>query len=210
MFRSAAVFFNEGGPFMWPILIILAVSIAVMLDRFIYYFIYCSSNSKSLLPQLTSHISSNRSAEALNCLKKRNSPFYALLRTALSRFHEGASVNLIEEGIEETSIKELPKLSRRLSYLSLFANIATLVGLLGTIAGLQQSFGSLSSANPAEKAEMLSAGIAQAMNTTAFGLVVAVPCMLLYTLFTNKQQQILNDIDDVTVRIVNSMKKVRI
>lgn len=209
MFRSAAVFFNEGGPFMWPILIILAISIAVMLDRFIYYFIYCSSNSKFLLPQLTTLINNNQSAEALKYVKKRNNPFFSLLRTALVRFHEGASVNLIEEGIEETSIKELPKLSKRLSYLSLFANIATLVGLLGTIAGLQQSFGSLSSANPAEKAEMLSAGIAQAMNTTAFGLVVAVPCMLLYTFFTNKQQQILNDIDDITVRLVNTMKKVR-
>jgi biopolymer transport protein ExbB/TolQ len=142
-------------------------------------------------------------------LKKRHTPFFVLLRVAVERYQAGAPMEQVREGIEESSIKELPKITRRISYLSLFANIATLVGLLGTIAGLQQSFGSLASADAAQKAAMLSAGIAQAMNTTAFGLIVAVPCMVVFTLLNNKQQSLIADIDDAVVRVVNMMKTMR-
>ena len=98
-------------------------------------------------------------------------------------------------------------MSQRLNYLSLFANIATLLGLLGTIAGLQVSFSSLVAVEAAKKATMLAQGISQAMNTTAFGLIVAVPCMILYTILFNKQQALTKDLDEAVVRLLNYMKK---
>lgn len=209
MYQMLATQFNQGGPFMWAILGVFTVAVAVIIERVLYYFIFCSVNSSRILSSVIKSVRENSVGNELTILKKRKSPFHILLATALERYHAGAPIQQIEEGIQEASIKEIPKLSSRLSYLSLIANIATLVGLLGTIAGLQQSFGSLASAEAAQKAAMLSAGIAQAMNTTAFGLIVAVPCMILYTLLNNKQQSIMHDIDDAVVRTVNVMKTVK-
>jgi biopolymer transport protein ExbB/TolQ len=207
--QNIAAQFNAGGTFMWVILIVFAIALAVVIERVIYYFFFCYANAPRLVQSISRFINDNKSTEALTLLKKRSSPLYKLLRIAVERYYAGAPIAQIEEGIEEASIKEIPKITGKISYLSLFANIATLVGLLGTIAGLQQSFSSLASAEAAQKAAMLAAGIAQAMNTTAFGLIVAVPCMILFTLLSNKQQSLINDIDDAVVRVVNSMKTER-
>ena len=212
MIKSIATWFNAGGPYMWVILGVCAVAFAVAADRFIYYFILCGTDSSRLLHRISGLLSGTAQTgiDRFSFIKKRRTPLYTLLKTAIDRFEAGAPIEQIQEGVEEASIKELPKITRRISYLALFANIATLVGLLGTIAGLQQSFGSLASAEAAQKAAMLAAGIAQAMNTTAFGLIVAVPCMVLFTILNNKQQSIINDIDDAVVRVVNTMKTVRV
>ena len=209
MVQSIATWFNSGGPFMWVILTVLAVATAVVIERFLYFFIICAPDASGLTRKVTASLDECRTGETLTLLKKHRIPLFNLLRIAVERFHAGAPIEQIQEGIEEASIKEIPKIGKRLSYLSLFANMSTLVGLLGTIAGLQKSFGSLASVDAAQKAAMLSAGIAQAMNTTAFGLIVAVPCMMLYTLFSNKQQSLINDIDDAVVRVVNTMRTVR-
>jgi biopolymer transport protein ExbB/TolQ len=100
-------------------------------------------------------------------------------------------------------------MTQRLNYLSLFANVATLLGLLGTIGGLQVSFSSLAAAEAAKKATMLAAGISQAMNTTAFGLIVAVPCMIMYTALSNKRDRLLKDLDEAVVRLTNYLKRRR-
>jgi biopolymer transport protein ExbB/TolQ len=113
------------------------------------------------------------------------------------------------DSVERVSISELPRISRRLNYLALIANIATLVGLLGTIVGLQTSFGSLASTDAAQKAAQLANGIAEAMNTTAFGLIVAVPSMVLYTILSNKQQSLIKDIDRGIAMFVDTVKEVR-
>ncbi|MBN1759120.1 MAG: MotA/TolQ/ExbB proton channel family protein [Chitinispirillaceae bacterium] len=208
MISSIAAWFNAGGPYMWVILGVCAIAIAVAADRFIYYYLLCRTDPSRLQNRIMD-VLTKKSADRFTFLKKGRSPLFVLLQTAVDRFEAGAPMEQIEEGVEEASIKELPKITRRISYLSLFANIATLVGLLGTIAGLQQSFGSLASAEASQKAALLAAGIAQAMNTTAFGLIVAVPCMALFTFLNNKQQSLINDIDDTVVRIVNTMKTVR-
>lgn len=209
MFQTIATQFNAGGTFMWVILMIFAIALAVVIERTIYYFIFCSSNSGRLVHTISKALSENRIQETLAQLRKRKNPMYRLLTTALERYGAGAPIAQIEEGVEEVSIKEIPRISSRINYLSLIANIATLVGLLGTIAGLQTSFSSLANAEAAQKAAMLASGIAQAMNTTAFGLIVAVPCMVLFTLLSNKKQTLINDIDDAVVKVVNTMRNTR-
>ena len=130
-----------------------------------------------------------------------------LLKTALERFDAGMDIEEIREGLEEEAIKQVPRLSQRLNYLTLFANIATLLGLLGTITGLQLSFSSLANVEAAKKAAMLASGISQAMLTTAFGLIVAIPCMVIYTFLYNKQSQLVKDLDEATVKFLNYLKK---
>ncbi|ERP31846.1 MotA/TolQ/ExbB family protein [Chitinivibrio alkaliphilus ACht1] len=111
------------------------------------------------------------------------------------------------EAVDEAAVLQIPRFSQRLNYLSLFANIATLLGLLGTIAGLQEAFMALDSLEASQRAAMLAGGISKAMNTTAFGLVIAVPCMVAYTFLHNTQVALTHRLDDAMLRFHNFLHK---
>ena len=199
--------FNDGGPFMWAILIVLACAIAISLERIVYYFVTCRTNSSLLVARIAKALNNNNIPEAKQKIGKRSSPLFVLIKTAIEQYELGLNIDEISEGIEQKAIKQLPRISQRLNYLSLFANIATLLGLLGTITGLQVAFGSLASVEASKKATMLAVGISQAMNTTAFGLIVAIPCMVLYTMLVNKQQEIIKDLDEAIVKLLSYLRK---
>jgi biopolymer transport protein ExbB/TolQ len=206
MVESTAAWFNNGGPFMWGILAVLAIALAVTLERLIFFYIICKGSYTPVVESLARLINENRIADALKQVQKSSSPAIVLLRTVVKRFEAGLSNEEIRDGVEEAAIKQVPRLSERLNYLSLFANISTLLGLLGTIAGLQLSFSSLAAVEAAKKASMLADGISQAMITTAFGLMVAIPCMVLYTILVNKQNRLVKDLDEASVRLLNYLK----
>jgi biopolymer transport protein ExbB/TolQ len=103
----------------------------------------------------------------------------------------------------------LPRLEKRTHYLATFANIATLLGLLGTIIGLIKAFTAVAAANPAEKADLLSASISVAMNTTAFGLMVAIPLLLIHTLLQTKTTELIDSLEMVSVKFLNSVAERR-
>lgn len=109
----------------------------------------------------------------------------------------------IQNAIDEVGLRELPKIQKRTHYLSLFANISTLMGLLGTIFGLQTAFRALATADPAQKAAVLAKGISMAMNTTAMGLAVAIPCMIIFSILGAKANTIIEEIDESAVRLLN-------
>ncbi len=194
---------------MWVILSVMAFASAVVLERFIYYFIYCRTNGNLVVHRVLTAIDTNNTDQAVKIVNKRKTPFNNLLKVALERYTNGAAIERIMEGVEKTSIRELPRIFTRMNYLSLSANIATLLGLLGTITGLQTSFGSLSSVDAASKASLLANGISEAMNTTAFGLIVAVPCMIMYTMLNNRQQALVKDIDDGIATFLDAVKEKR-
>jgi biopolymer transport protein ExbB len=209
MIQTIATFFNSGGPFMWVILAIGAMATAVVIERLVFYFLTCRASGPHLLQKIATALQNNNSDEAKKIMKKGKAPIHVLVRTAVDRYTAGMTVPDVEEGISEAAIIEMPKMIQRLNYLSLFANIGTLLGLLGTISGLQGSFSSLASVEASKKATMLAAGIAEAMNCTAFGLIVAVPCMMLYTFLYNKQAQLTKGIDDTVIKLINVMKRLR-
>ncbi len=207
MLELLAVKFNEGGLFMWVILLVLASACAIVIERLIFYYLICNINGAKLEVNVVKALNNDDIEKAKKFAGRRKAPINVLFQTALERYKAGMNIEDIQEGVDETAIKEIPKMSQRLNYLSLFANIATLLGLLGTISGLQVSFTSLAAVEAAQKATMLAKGISQAMNTTAFGLIVAVPCMILYTILSNKQQALTKDLDEAVVRLLNYMKK---
>jgi len=209
MIKSVAAWFNAGGPFMWVILGVSAFACAVAIERLVFYYIICRRNSLYFTGQVVSLINAEKNDDAKKIVSRGSAPLIILIRTAVERFVLGAPYADIQEGVEEAAIQQIPRLTERLNYLSLFANIATLLGLLGTISGLQLSFSSLASVEAAKKAAMLASGISQAMITTAFGLIVAVPCMVLYTFLSNKQARITKDVDEATVKFLNILKKKR-
>ncbi|MBF0431175.1 MAG: MotA/TolQ/ExbB proton channel family protein [Fibrobacteria bacterium] len=207
MIETAAKFFNEGGTFMWIILGVGAFALAVIVERLFFYFLACRGDSRGLVARIARAIENDKPEEAEKLVAKKKSPVHKLLAVAVQRYKRGMPYEDIQQGVEETAIKELPRFSSRLSSLGMFANIATLTGLLGTIFGLQVSFSSLQLAEGAEKASALATGIAQAMNTTAMGLLVAIPCMIAFTQLSNKQTSLTEDVDEATVKVLNFLQK---
>lgn len=97
----------------------------------------------------------------------------------------------------------IPQLEKRISYIALYANLSTLLGLLGTIIGLIAAFNAVANANPAEKADLLSASISVAMNTTAFGLIAAIPLLIIHSFLTSKAGAIVDSLEMASVKTLN-------
>jgi biopolymer transport protein ExbB/TolQ len=207
MIETAAKFFNEGGAFMWVILGVGAFALAVIVERLFFFFVTCRGNPRQLVSRIAKAIGNNNTEEAAKIVSSKKSPIHKLIKVAVQRYHKGLAYEEIQQGVEEAAIKEIPRFSSRLSSLGMFANIATLTGLLGTIFGLQVSFSSLQLAEGAEKATALANGIAQAMNTTAMGLMVAIPCMIAFTQLSNVQASLTEDLDEATVKMLNYLEK---
>jgi len=207
MLHSLANAFNAGGPFMWVILVVFAIACTVVVDRLIFYFIICRPNGVQLVTEVAKALNAGDGELAKKAVSKRRAPMNVLMQTAVERYSSGMTFEDIQKGVDQTAIREMPRMTQRLNYLSLFANIGTLLGLLGTIVGLQEMFSSLAAVEAEKKAAMLASGIAQAMNATAFGLIVAVPCMVMYTALYNKQQQITKDLDEAVVRLLDYLEK---
>jgi biopolymer transport protein ExbB len=206
MIQTFAAWFADGGKFMWVILAVLAVSVAVVIERLFFYYGICGVNGRKTVADMARALNENKIDDAKR-LVVSGAPLTSLLRVAVNRYSDGMSIEEIQEGVEEASIQQVPRFSKRLNYLSLFANIATLLGLLGTISGLQLSFSSLVSVEASKKAAMLAKGISEFMTCTAFGLVVAVFCMVFYTILSNKQNQLIKDLDESVVKCINYLKK---
>jgi biopolymer transport protein ExbB/TolQ len=134
---------------------------------------------------------------------KSNVAIGKILNYGLSRIKSARRREDIETAMEEGLMEIVPRLEKRTHYLSSFANIATLLGLLGTIIGLIQAFTAVAHANPAEKAELLSSSISVAMNTTAFGLVVAIPLLLVYSVLQSKTTQVVDSLEMASVKFLN-------
>jgi len=126
-----------------------------------------------------------------------------ILGYGLSRAEQRGTGDEIQMAMEEGLLEVVPRLEKRTHYLATLANIATLLGLLGTIIGLTEAFSTVSAADPAEKANMLSASISIAMNTTAFGLMVAIPLLLIHAVMQTKTSELVDTLEMVTVRLSN-------
>lgn len=207
--EAIANFFQQGGVWMYPIVAVSAFSVAIMLERFIYYYLHCRNNAKRLLTQITRLVRNNDLEQARNVCLKIKTPLSAILESALWHFQQQEPDQEIQNAVDEIALRELPKIQKRTHYLSLFANISTLLGLLGTIFGLQEAFGALSAADPSQKATVLAQGIAIAMNTTALGLIVAIPCMIAYSFLGAKANSIIEEIDESSVRLLNFLYALR-
>jgi biopolymer transport protein ExbB len=207
MIETAAKFFNEGGTFMWIILGVGAFALAVIVERLIFFFVTCRGNSRNLVAEVAKAISNDDKEAAEKIASSSKSPISKLINVAVQRYNSGLAYEEIQQGVEESAIKEIPRFTTRLSSLGMFANIATLTGLLGTIFGLQVSFSSLQLAEGADKATALANGIAQAMNTTAMGLLVAIPCMIAFTQLSNIQASLTENLDEATVKMLNFLEK---
>lgn len=204
MYASIVSFFQEGGSFMYPILFVLAIGLAISLERYIYLTASRSSNRR-LLNKILPLLQKGDYQQAYNVTSKSDTAICRMLSQGLGRMKTASNRDEIEAAMEESMMEVIPRLEKRTHYLATFANIATLLGLLGTIIGLIKAFTAVAQVDPAMKAEILSTSISVAMNTTAFGLMVAIPLLLIYAVLQTKTTEIVDSLEMATVKFVNLM-----
>jgi biopolymer transport protein ExbB len=203
MLQNLARWFQDGGIWMYPILTISAFSLAIVIERLFYYYFHCRLNAKAFMTQIVRLVRNGDVEKARQLCARTKSPLSIILESALWHYQQQEPDQEIQNAVDEVALRELPRIQRRTHYLSLFANISTLLGLLGTIFGLQEAFSSLTAADPAQKATLLARGIAIGMNTTALGLIVAVPNMVMFSVLGAKANTIIEEIDECSVRLLN-------
>jgi len=199
---SIIEFFVTGGPFMYPILLVFAVGAAIAVERYITLTNVTLKN-QSVWSQVQPALMQGDFDKAREMTGKDNSTISQLLGMGLARQGAVRRREDIEIAMEESMMEIIPKLEKRTAYIALGASIATLLGLLGTIMGLIQAFTAVANANPAEKADLLSASISVAMNTTAFGLMVAIPLLVTSSVLTSKAGAIIDSLEMASVKALN-------
>lgn len=195
-------FFQTGGGFMYPILIVMALGIAIALDRFLYL-MKTQARTQKIWKQLVPMLKAEDLIRATKLTETIKTPLAVMLNYGFARKKNNASREVIESAMEEGMMEVLPDLEQRTHYLATLANIATLLGLLGTIIGLIQAFTAVAGADPAEKADLLSSSISVAMNTTAFGLMTAIPLILIHSYLVTKTSRLVDNIEMAAVKCLN-------
>ncbi|MDV3503547.1 MotA/TolQ/ExbB proton channel family protein [Marinobacter sp. M-5] len=203
MLETVIRFFQEGGPFMYPIAVVLMIGLAITLERFIYLGSVRRRNrlafEKGILPLL-------RKRDYQRAMKAANgsdSAIASIMGAGIGRLLNNHRREDIECAMEEGLMEVLPRLEKRTQYLATLANIATLMGLLGTIIGLIAAFTAVAAADPAQKATLLSESISVAMNTTAFGLMSAIPLLMFHALLQTRTNEIVDSFEMAGVKLLN-------
>ncbi len=205
-FYSIVSFFASGGVFMYPILLVFAVGVAIAVERYVTLTIVTNKN-RAVWDQVQPMLANGEFDAARETTSKDESTISQVLNMGLSVQGAVRRREDIEIAMEESMMEIVPRLEKRTSYVALASSIATLLGLLGTIMGLIQAFTAVANANPAEKADLLSASISVAMNTTAFGLMVAIPLLVTHAILTSKTGDIIDSLEMATVKALNVFSK---
>ncbi len=193
---------DNGGIWMWSICAVSIVCLALLVERVYFIFFKYNMNAKEFMDTVQRNIVSNNIDGAIQvCNAARTGAVALVIKAGLARANK--SELEIQNAIEEAQLEISPMIVRFMPAIASLANIATLLGLLGTIIGLIDAFAALENAAPDERQEKLSAGIAIAMNTTAFGLIVAIPTLTIHVLLSIYAKKILDDIELYSTKLGN-------
>ena len=202
VFYSVVSFFSTGGLFMYPILLVFAIGVAIAVERFVTLTLVTSEN-QTVWDKIQPLLLEGEFEQARKMTDENRSTISKVLSMGLARQGAVRRREDIEIAMEESMMEIIPQLEKRTPYVALASNVATLLGLLGTIMGLISAFTAVANANPAEKADLLSASISVAMNTTAFGLMVAIPLLVTHVVLTSKTGQIVDSLEMASVKTLN-------
>ena len=205
-FYSIVGFFSSGGVFMYPILVVFAVGVAIAVERYVTLTLVTNKN-QAVWDKVQPLLANGEFEAAREMTGGDESTISQVLNMGLSLQGAVRRREDIEIAMEESMMEIVPRLEKRTPYVALASSIATLLGLLGTIMGLIQAFTAVANANPAEKADLLSASISVAMNTTAFGLMVAIPLLVIHAVLTSKTGDIVDSLEMATVKSLNVFSK---
>ncbi len=197
--------FKEGGPFMFVILAFGLMTFAFVLERYFYLYLTVKPIPEGWLKAVREALMRGDFQQAEKLAVTSKNPLTPVLVKGCQILHKGGSEEEIQARMDEALSKAIHTVDRRTAFLSMFGNVATLVGLLGTITGMIHSFAAVAQANPMDRATLLSKGIAEAMNCTAFGLIVAVPALVMFAVFQNKTDMLVQEITQKTAEIYHDL-----
>lgn len=195
---------NGGGFWMYPIALALVFAIAIVIDRSIALFVKARIDKEEFVSQITKHVLAGDLHGAVKFVSSQPStPLTNVVKAGLLRVN--ASDQVVQSALDEATLREMPKIEKRTGLLAMIANLAMLLGLLGTIAGLISCFAAVSKpgVDPALKSAVLADGIAEAMNCTGFGLLAAITSLLGFAILNNKTQHIVDDVNETSVSVLN-------
>jgi biopolymer transport protein ExbB/TolQ len=202
VFENIAVAWTEGGWPMWPIAIILVVGVAMIIERAIVLFFTASMNKDGFLRGLKKHIYAGDLDKAINYVAgQKVTPLTNVIKSGLMNVPKGEEE--VQAALDEASLRENPKLEARTGYLAMLGNAAMLTGLYGTVNGLIGSFKAVAHASPADRATILAGSIGEAMNCTRFGLLAAIPILVMFSVLNGRTQALINDINETSVAVLN-------
>ncbi len=199
---AIATAFKDGGGWMYVILLVSIVGIGIIIERFIFLFFKYNINASAFMAQIQKLVMANNIDRAIKlCNAAPSAALPKVIKAGLTRANKGEVE--IQQAVEEATLEVIPHIQKRTPTLQDIANISTMLGLLGTIIGLIQAFQALEFATPDKKQKVLSRGIALAMNTTAFGLMVAIPCIAAHIFLAGITKKILDEIEQYSVKLQN-------
>jgi biopolymer transport protein ExbB len=201
-------FFQGGGEFMFPIAVVLVFGLSIAIERWIYL-TRVSIKNRSLWNEIVPMLSQGNFRQVVQVTSKSESAIGHILNYGLARIQAARRRDDIEKAMEESLMEVVPKLEKRTHYLATFANLSTLLGLLGTVIGLINAFQAVAAVNPAEKANLLSASISVAMNCTAFGLMTAVPLLFIHAFLQTKTTELIDSLEMASVKFLNAVTERR-
>jgi biopolymer transport protein ExbB len=199
--------FHEGGVFMYFILIFGLFTVGFIVERARSLFLGMKSEPADFRKRLLEYIARGDLSGAENYATSAaaGTSLGAVVSVGAQLRAQGCGEEELQARMDEKLSEEISKIDRRTGFLGMFGNVATLLGLLGTISGMIQSFAAVASANPADRATMLSKGISEAMNCTAFGLVVAIPALVAYAIFQNRTDKIVAKLTESVTQIYHDL-----
>lgn len=195
-------FFQDGGSFMYPIALVLVVGLAISIERY-WVLSHSTRSNRQAFNRILPLLHKKEYAAVVNLGKSTDAPIARIVAAGVVRMSQSPRRDDIELAMEEGVLEAMPRLEKRTPYIATLANIATLLGLLGTIIGLIAAFSAVANADPSEKAALLSSSIAVAMNTTALGLIAAIPLLLIHTGLQSKTTEIIDSLEMAGVKCLN-------
>jgi biopolymer transport protein ExbB len=208
-FISTAIkFFQDCGLFIYPSILIMAMGVTIAIERFIFLSKARNQNRK-IWAQVLPMLQKGQFKEVQNVTSSSDAAVGKIVNYGLSRMQSPGRREDFDAAMEEGMMEIVPRLEKRTHYIATFANVITLVGLLGTIIGLIKGFTAVAQVNPAEKAEMLSGSISIAMNNTAFALMVAIPFLLIHSFLQAKTSEIVDGLEAAKISFLNLVQRIR-
>ena len=203
MLARIAEAFHEGGWPMYPILGCSIFAVAIILERYAVISAASNINKDSLLHEINSYILQGQLEKAVAVVSQSKSPLTNIVRSGLVAVANRLGDEEVQTAMDAVALREIPRLEKNVGILAAISNMSTLIGLLGTVIGMIGAFATVATVSASEKATVLASNIAEAMNCTAFGLIVAIPTLGSYILFNNWSQRVVDDIHEVSVTTLN-------
>jgi biopolymer transport protein ExbB/TolQ len=207
-FSTVVKFFQDSGMFIYPSILIMAVGMAIAIERFMVL-LRARSDNRKLWDQILPMLQNGKFKEVYGLTSKSDAAIGKIVTNGLQRMQSGHRREDLDAAMEEGMMEIVPRLEKRTHYIATFANVITLVGLLGTIIGLIKGFTAVAQVNPAEKAEMLSASISIAMNNTAFALMVAIPFLLIHAFLQARTSEIVDGLEAAKITFLNLVQRLK-